>query len=281
MADLFIGVVSHASSRFSASQGPSGLAARLVPLLASAGISATVQVNTADLLDESGPAPTSAAVQASLTAQLHAERRWATYLGRPMGARWWAGHGLRWGRRTQQGWRRPDSSMVRRLLNIELSHLDLLRSAADGGHAWALILEDDAECADDADLAHGLAGIMVASGPQPRYVNISQSFSAAELGIQHLLYSVEGVTWEGSRTRSLLGSVRPVTNTVCAILYRGTFLPPLLDALDAVPIEPVLPIDWKLNDALVQLFTTGELGMGDCWLVDPAPIDQLSMQTLR
>ena len=70
-----------------------------------------------------------------------------------------------------------------------------------------------------------------------------------------------------------------MTNTVCAILYRAAFVRDLLAAMDALPMEPVVPIDWKLNLALMRMFDDGRLVAGDCWQVEPGPIDQLSMRT--
>ena len=269
---LFVGVVSHQGSRFAVSQGDEGLAAHLA--LALPGIE--MAVNTADLLDESVVPVTPALVQASLTAELRIDARWARFLGRPRGPRWWAGQGLRWARRGFRAVRPPSPAMVRRLLNIELSHLDLLRRGLASGAPWILILEDDAMSADVPDLAAGLVGLM-ASGRSVGFVNLSRSFDTETLGIDHLL-SPSGVAWAGSVPRSVLAASRPVTNTVCAIAYEREFLTRLVSVWEALPMTPVLPIDWKLNLALMQMFEDGALGAGACWLVEPAPITQMSMQ---
>lgn len=280
MTALAIGVVSHEGSRFSVSQGPDGLARLLEPPLARQGVRTEVRVNTMDLHDGGRDPVTDAMTQRSLTAQLHLERTWARFLRRPTGARWWLNHSLRWVRRGEQVLRSPGPGMTERLLNIELSHLDLMRWSCATGADWALILEDDAASADVDDCAAGLAAIMMAS-PGPAYVNVSQSFGAATLGIDHLLRPAPGVTWAGTGARTVMASARPVTNTVCAVLYRVDFLHRLVEAMEGLPMEPVVPIDWKLNLALMDLFNVGDLGPGDCWLVDPGPIDQLSMRTLR
>jgi hypothetical protein len=68
-----------------------------------------------------------------------------------------------------------------------------------------------------------------------------------------------------------------VTNTVCAVLYRSTFLADLLPTLKDIPMEPIVPIDWKLNAALMQLVREGTIGDGDCFTLEPAPIRQSSM----
>ena len=280
MTDLFIGVVSHEGSRFAVSQGPGGLAAVLAAQLRSLGQSVQVEVSTVDAYDPVQLPITRAMVRACLTAQVHLDRRWARYLGRARGPRWWATHGLRWVRRAEQLVRPPGPKLVERLLNIEMAHFALLRSGLAIGADWVLILEDDASSVDVVDCAAGLAWLMSsrADQRQPAYVNISQSFALDELGISDLLTVAPDASWAGDAPRHILSSARPATNTVCAILYRGSFVRDLLAVTDALPMEPVVPIDWKLNLALMQMFSSGALGAGDCWFVDPAPIDQLSMR---
>lgn len=278
---LFIGVVSHRGSRFAVSQGEHGLAARIQAAMPDA----VVQVNTDDLLDESTTPVTSAMTQATLTAELQLDREWSHYLRRSIGPHWWATHALRWGRRAWRGLHPPGPAMVRRLLNIELSHLSLMRSGIASGAPWVLILEDDAFSADIEDLVVGLrglmeldAGIATTNEKRPSFVNVSASFPLDELGIEHLLRPVPNGQWAGSTHRSILQAERPVTNTVCAILYSTPFLRELVIAMDALPMEPVVPIDWKLNLALMRMFETGQIAAGQCWLVEPAPITQMSMQ---
>jgi hypothetical protein len=173
----------------------------------------------------------------------------------------------------------PGIRMLRRLVNIELSHLDLMRQAVDVQSSWALIVEDDAWTKDAPQFADDLAKLVKARAnePQPAFVNISESFGHGQLGTQEHLQSVG--TWSATAgvTGDLLSASRPVTNTVCAILYRTAFLRELVLQMDAIPISPVLPIDWKLNRALLTMFHAGHIGAGDCWTVSPAPLLQRSM----
>lgn len=294
MTSLFIGVVSHENSRFAVSQGPSGLAALLVDPLSGHGLTTDIVVNTSNDYDPAALVIDGATVKRSLDATLRLEATWQTYLragsdrGPARTTRDAALFGLRWASQTARyvrPWQSadndqtPGSRLVRRLVNIELSHLSLLREGIAQDPDWLLILEDDAATVDVDDCAAGLAGLMTYQGASPpQYVNVSQSFTPGQLGIAHLLSTVEDATWRGSAARSLVSSSRPVTNTVCAILYRTSFARTLVDAMDALPMDPVVPIDWKLNMALMQLFHAGALAAGDCWLVDPGPIDQLSMR---
>ena len=247
---LFIGVVSHAHSRFAISQGPQGLAAGLADQLTDV----TVKVNTADLHDATALPVDARLIQQSLSAQLRLEDQWVAYLrgGRPRGLREVGAsalrHGLRWLRRL----RPPGAGPVTRLINIELSHVDLMHAGLSSGAPWVLILEDDAFTADLGDCATGLRDLLAETPESVGYLSVSQSFSNARLGIEHLL-SPTPIPWRGSAPRALLSASRPVTNTVCAVLYRRWFLGELLAELDSMPMTPVVPIDFKVNAALMRM----------------------------
>lgn len=269
---LFIGVVSHEGSRFAVSQGPKGLAARLAVALPRV----EVAVNIVDLLPAQSDWVGPKQVQASLTAERAVDRRWASFLGRTSSPRWWGVYGARGLRRAWQRLQPPGDGVLRRLINIELSHLDLMRRGLASGAPWVLILEDDAFTSDISDLSGGLTALL-AQPEGPAYVNLSESFTPDELGIARLL-SPARIGWQGTADRTVLTAERPVTNTVCAILYSSAFLQDLVAQLDALPMEPVVPIDWKLNEALMRLYAAGTIRAGDCWLVEPGPIAQMSMQ---
>jgi hypothetical protein len=168
--------------------------------------------------------------------------------------------------------------MVRRLVNIELAHMTLMRKAAASPSEWTLIAEDDAEYGDVEALAGDLASFIAErrDHPDPRYVNVSRSFGARRLRVEGLLTPVGSWAQIGSQE---LASQRPITNTVCAVLYRTEFLRDLVKTMDGIPIAPVIPIDWKLNLAIMTMHEADRLGPGDCWLLDPAPIVQGSMRT--
>ena len=275
---LFIGVVSHEGSRFAISQGPDGLAARLRDHW-DGELTAEVRVNTENVHDPDALPVDAVLIQKSLSAQESIENAWMSYVraGRPRGLRDGAKSLLRWGLRQWRRVRRPGPGGVTRLINIELSHVDLLRRGLASGAPWILIVEDDAYAADIADCGAGLQRLMQEAPSHVAYINVSESFPLSELGIEHLL-TPAGATWAGTVNRDVLASSRPVTNTVCAILYRADFVDALLDEFDRMPMTPVIPIDWKLNDALMRMHADGRLGPGSCWLVSPAPIDQLSMR---
>jgi len=273
---LFIGVVSHERSRFLANQGSSGLAYTLARELPGT----EVQVNTRNLFDESGELLGLDDVQASLTAELDVERRWSEFLDSPRRLSSTSTRAARLLKRRWQRLRPPAAATVRRLFNIEMSHLDLMRRGLASRAPWVLILEDDAWATDIGDLATGLRHLMQSTSACEgfAYVNLSDSFDFTELRVNHLLSPAE-VAWNGSRPRVVLRSSRPATNTVCAILYSAEFLATLLTEMETLPVKPVIPIDWKLNAALMKLFDDGHLDETACLFIEPGPITQLSMQT--
>lgn len=278
MTHLCIGVVSHERTRFRVSQGPEGLAAKVAELLTDVGVDVITRVNTDDAGSHLGVKVTPRAVQESLSAQLSLDRRWAKFLGLTSLPKWWVGYALRIAQRSLRRFKRPPVGSIVRLLNIEVSHRELLRWGIGVGAEWILILEDDAMSSNPNECATGIAGLIRDASSDLGYVNLSESFTPQELGVDHLLSSVEGVMWSGSTDRIVYSAKLPITNTVCAILYRRHFAQALLKTLEALPVQPVVPIDWKLNEALMHMYSQGEAQAGACWIVEPAPILQMSMR---
>ena len=291
---IFIGLVSHKQSKFAYNQGHDGLANTLKVALVEKGLDVHVQINTSDEYSPSMLQIDGKIAWASVSETLKIEDQWGKYLRhgasqpstalvnsfRSISRRLWAF--IRYWRPwlSSDSTASPGISLVRRLLNIELSHVRLMREGIRLDTDWTLIIEDDASTLDLVDCRDGLLGIINASFGErgPAYVNISESFTPAQLGVDHLLTASSGSTWAGSASRVIALSSRPVTNTVCAILYRTTFLKDLLTYMDSLPLSPVVPIDWKLNAALMAMTADGRIGTGDCWTVTPGPIDQLSMR---
>lgn len=281
---IFLGLVTHQRTNYPESRGSDGLVSSLSSSLTRLSVSTRVEVHDADLHDEAIVPLTHREVISSIDAELDAEQRWRlhvdpdqshTRLHSFMAARklyrrlklappWHRGS-----QATPQGAR-----MLRRLVNIELAHLNLMQAAVDCRSTWALIVEDDARVADQHRFAEALASFVErhTSAGQPLYVNVSQSF-ADPLGISQHLQPIGA--WDESTTE--MSADRALTNTVCAVLYRTTFLADLLTILRQIPVSPVLPIDWKLNEALLALSDRGAISPGDCWFLAPGPIMQGSM----
>ena len=271
---VFIGLVSHSQSSFVQSQGPSGLSARLAQIFSNHGVSSQVQINTANLFDEKEFELTAAMARASVREEIRLESAWFRFLERRdrigqvvrvLGR--WMWFGLKWRSNSQ-------TKELRRLLNIEYSHVDLYRRGVESGCDLVIILEDDAFSVEPESLASSLIGLL--DFPDvPKMINLSTSFSLSEIGIAHLLTQVPSVAWSG--VGAVFSSSRPATNTVCAIAFRTDFLRDVVTDFDSQPLEPVVPIDWKLNASLMRLWASGSIGAGECWFIDPGPVLQLSM----
>lgn len=264
---LFIGVVSHPNSRYSQSQGPDGLAAQIAARLPSC----VVHVNTRNLWTEEGGIVPPGAERESHAAEIAFEEDWARYLGIRRGPDWYLRIAARRARLATRKFNESGKA-VRRLLDIEYSHRDLLERGVASGAQAILILEDDAQCPEIDDLVAGLSGLL---DQRPALTNLSHSYSIDTLGLGHLFEPGQGAHWSGSLPRVLLKSDSIVTNTVCALLYSPDFAQAIATELARMPLFPVLPIDWKVNKAITQL-APGDLG-SSCWWVEPAPIVQASM----
>jgi hypothetical protein len=154
-----------------------------------------------------------------------------------------------------------------------------MRQAINVNSEWALIVEDDASTEDVEAFADQLIRFTAEHAQQdkPKYVNVSESFNHAQLKSTHLLTRIDTWPLTTDSEGDVLSSRKPITNTVCAILYRTSFLVELVAEMDELPLSPVIPIDWKINRALMNLFAKGEIEDGDCWLISPAPLIQRSM----
>ncbi len=189
---VFVGLVSHSESPFRKNQGPDGLLTELVTALTTAGVVCSSQINTRNLFDEQAYPLTSSMARASVKAEIQLEEDWFRFLRREDRF----GHLVRiMGRYVRYAaGRRRHSRIVelRRLLNIEYSHVDLYQAAVESGSKWAIILEDDASSKDIQALANGLR-VLFESGQSLKMANLSQSFPLDELGVRSMLKVEEAV----------------------------------------------------------------------------------------
>ena len=269
--DLFIGVVTYAGTQFPESSTDRGLAYSLAELMPRT----VVEINSSNLWTPAHP-PSPQEARDSQTAELRAERRWAQFLGHSRKLSFLGRISARWAKFGLRSLREFDADTVTRLMNIECSHLDLWNKALRSNAEFVLILEDDAGSDQTDDLAAGLQAWRD-KGLRPSFINLSASFDTHQLDLSDLLSVDPGVTWSGTQRRTVLRASRPVTNTVCAVLYGREFLRKFVDRWEAAPTSPVLPIDWKMNMVLMDMFTAGAFAEHPVWWLEPAPIQQRSM----
>lgn len=272
MGDLFIGLVTHQRTAHPDSSGPIGLKQTLSDVLMGAGLQiqsrteernllpATVSISESDLVD-------------SRNMLKHVQRAWSRYRSestiRAQLQR--LGGALRGALRSNL---EPASDVAaKRLLNIELAHLSLMESALESGSQFALIIEDDAQCADVIGLGHDLLAL-IQRDETPFMTQLSTSFSARELGISKLMREPLH-TWLNGGIEYALH--RPATNTVCAVLYRRDFLADVVPRWRAMDLMPVIPVDWRLNAMLINMHAGGSLPDGYASIVIPGPLVQRSL----
>jgi len=281
---LFIGLVTHPRTRFVDAAGSQGLAAGLARELSAMGWDVQTATVSENLVQANELDLSPRGILRSVRREMTVERQWARFQGQraPL-SRWgtWVilriREIFRLGKflRPTKSARKSAEMTLLRLANIEASHMSLMQQGAASGSQWTLILEDDAHATDHRRLAEELNGNLHSwnTSAQPSYVNVSQSFALEALKIDRTLTAVG--PW--SSTSTVLSSSIPFTNTVCAVLYRREFLRTLYEEMASIPLQPIIPIDWKLNVALMGLSSKGLVGPGDCYTVDPAPIVQGSM----
>ena len=281
---VFIGLVTHHASRFPGARGPQGLLATTEAVLTDRGISVQTEVHAENHFPELNIEIHAHEVHASIDAELATEASWRRYLEphRSHRSTDLKLNARRWYRKFREstyqikGQPGPHGPAgIQRLINIELAHIHLMQSARNAGSDWVLILEDDAATSSPMTFANDLADFVNQRNTltRPSYVNISRSFDSEDLHISHLLTPIEH--WNPETL--VFESSRPVTNTVCAVLYERGFLADLSDQLANIPLQPVLPIDWKINLALMEIMAADSSVQPRCWLLDPAPVTQGSM----
>lgn len=277
--DVFVGLVTHPRTRFPESRTQEGLAASVSRALNNRGIRTEISVLDEDTISSHDLDTSAAAIREFIKAELDIELRWREYLsGRP------ASPALRLVMRsrrirrnfvlTSKRRKALAARMLTRLANIEAAHLTLMEQAVRSEARWTLIFEDDAIAPDPklfADELRQFLDLIRHSPSTPAMMNLSESFSLDQLGITRLLTSQ--TSEKLNHPWNISASTRHVTNTVCAVLYEREFLTELLSTLKAIPMEPVVPIDFKINEALLQ---AKDRLPGVTWVCSPAPLQQAS-----
>jgi hypothetical protein len=170
------------------------------------------------------------------------------------------------------------SNAAVRLVNIDLSHLRLMTAALASHSDWVLVLEDDAGIDDVAMTARRLAWLIAALDPtEVAFASLSESMSLDELGVAGLLQPATDIEVPPELGIGLLRADRPITNTVCATLYRASYLQALRASILERGLVPIAPIDWRVNEAIMDLHASGALGSQSCVWVSPGIVLQRSM----
>ena len=261
--DLVLGLVTHSHSRYR--HAGEQTAHTVAAALEAQGLRTEVIISDRNDADPNQYRIDRALILRTAQHQAALEARWRKHLsyqwGGPIGD-----PVLTLAMATRRAMGSPDGLM--RLLNIDLSHLRIWRTALAQGAMAALVLEDDADLLT-TDIGAIFADVMPLIAHQQVLINCSASIDAETLGAQHLLQ--DAPTTAISPHHLMRHPSRAVTNTVCANLYSAEFLAALVSFIDSRGLVPIAPIDWRVNEFLL------ENPQAHTWWLDPAPFRQGSM----
>lgn len=290
---LFIGMVTHARSRFDANGAARGLVDSLAKEAGRLGMNVVAAVSDRDDYDPKRYPLTRWELIRSAVYQARLEHRWRRYVAdaaaagavdRGLDLVLWGGMTVKrtadslaprpWG--PTEGLAGTKSAV--RLINIDLSHLRLMDEAAASGCEWVLILEDDAGTADAESAVRDVASVMAAlADTHTGFVTMSESIGHDALGVGGILTPAPDLDNGAMFGRELWRASRPVTNTVCANLYRPWLLAMVRAEIGRQGLLPVAPIDWRLNAALMVLYEKGVVDSETCLWARPGVFTQRSM----
>lgn len=156
-----------------------------------------------------------------------------------------------------------------RLINIDLSHIRIWRSAVDFDADITLVLEDDARL-EGSDGQRSIGEILECLPSEGEVITVlSSSIAASSLGVDRLLETAHPLSVDSPHIRVLETAL---TNTVCANAYSRELLRGLIARITPDSLIPVHPIDWRVNQYLL-----GNPDVQGLW-VSPTPFVQMSMR---
>jgi hypothetical protein len=159
-----------------------------------------------------------------------------------------------------------------RLINIDLSHRRILEEGLKSGASLIVVLEDDASELNVQQVQVFADVIRLASDQGVDFINLSESISLQDLGVTRILS--RGTIIPGMNENQVIAMDTPVTNTVCANIYGSNFATLFASYLIEDRLTPVIPIDWRLNQVLMEHPDTR------CWWVRPGLFLQRSMHAI-
>lgn len=275
---FFVGLVTHPGSRFNAGGEAVAELNLVVDALMSAGHEVVSLVSDRDDYDSDGYPLNVKRRLASAWKQAELETRWRRYVAsggrQSTPAGWDVERVLASTRRCLSAVGIPkaggDLSEVglRRLINIDLSHLRLCSAAIEDQADVVLVLEDDARFDRSLDMAQFVEMLTTFPREDLALAVLSRSLSTQELGLASHTTLAGRVDAEDQHWVEVSPAV---TNTVCANAYSLAMARKLVDEISRTGLFPVHPIDWRLNQVLMN--TSGVR----CFWAEPAPFIQASM----
>lgn len=277
---IFLGLVTHKGSRFNLDGAASRQITALAQEIAARGHAVDLLISDRDDFDPDRYPMSLSTRLASAWSQASLEARWRAYLDRVQGhpaatltasslvAR--AGSGTR---RMLSALGMPgtgqdlSSQALVRLINIDLSHLRVWNAAHEYSADVVLALEDDARLTSTNSMVNVADVLEHLPTHRSTLVVLSESISPSDLGVHRILdRSHRWVEYPQLRCLEF-----PITNTVCANAYSGALIADLVSNITTENLVPVHPIDWRLNQYLLDHPDI------TCLWSEQAPFVQMSM----
>ena len=168
-----------------------------------------------------------------------------------------------------------------RILNISAGHMCLLQDFLESGKNIGLIFEDDAGFETSEKLIAAifdLVNFTESRNTNACFIDISDSFSFEELGVQHL---VTQLNLPEAQKRffgnEMFQMTRPCTNCRCAVMYNRKMANLFFTGLKRLSIIPgmrIIGADVSLNWILLELARSKD--NIDCFHLHPGLFPQLS-----
>jgi hypothetical protein len=280
--DLFLGLVTHQNSAFNSSGESTGALEDLSQQLRSVGLVVETLISDRDdYTGENFPISTDS-LRLAAKAQSQLERDWRLFLisraqfpAPTRFAKSFATHvlyqlmvskrlvGAKGGGASQA------AKAYQRLINIDLSHRRILEDGLKSGAPVIVVLEDDASQLNSQQAQVLIEVIRLAHNQGVDFINLSESISVDDLGISRILARGKNIATEPGN--QVVAVDTPVTNTVCANIYGSDFAALFASYLSEDRLNPVIPIDWRLNQVMLDHPDTR------CWWVRPGLFLQRSM----
>lgn len=168
-----------------------------------------------------------------------------------------------------------------RILNISAGHMRLLQDFLESGKNVGLIFEDDAGFETSEELIaviFNLVNFVESKNMKACFIDISDSFSFEELGVQHLV--IQSNLPEAQKRffgNEMCQMTRPCTNCCCAVMYNRNMANLFFTGLKRMSIIPgkrIIAIDWSLNSILLEIARSQN--NIDCFHLYPGLFPQLS-----
>jgi hypothetical protein len=275
--EVFLGLVTHSQSFFNQKGQSVRSFEQLVQGMKDSGMSVDYLVSDQnDYSTKTFPISRIALIEAA-QAQAKLEHQWRVFIAKRSGldgkrvSEQFLYYGMRL-KRTLAGLKGNDSPAAKayqRLINIDLSHHRVLTQGINSGAKAVVVLEDDALLPDPQGIGNLIEVVKMAIEAKIDFINLSESISVPELGIERILNRANPVACDSDLRVIELDA--PVTNTVCANYYSREFAITFHSHISPDRLTPVKPIDWRLNEVMLENPRT------TCWWVQPGFFVQGSM----